>query len=80
MKPPKLPACLAETRGNLDCNFFQSVLGNVPGAAHCLRFSSLYYQVGASVVHVAIFLQKVDLHKMILGCKHCLVYYTISKG
>lgn len=35
----------AETRGNLNCNFFQSFLGNVPGAAHCLRFDPLYYQV-----------------------------------
>lgn len=62
MKLLKLPACLAETRGNLDCNFFQSVLGNVPGAAHCLRFNSLYYQVGPSVKHAATFLQKVELH------------------
>lgn len=35
----------AETRGTLNCDLFQSYLGNIPGAAHCLRFDSLYYQV-----------------------------------
>lgn len=35
----------AESRGTLNCNLFNTFLGNVPGAAHCLRFDPLYYQV-----------------------------------
>ena len=35
----------AETRGTLNCNLGETFLGNIPGAAHCLRFDALYYQV-----------------------------------
>ena len=35
----------AETRGTLNCNLGETFLGNIPGAAHCLRFDPLYYQV-----------------------------------
>ena len=37
----------AETRGSLNCNLGETFLGNIPGAAHCLRFDPLYYQVSA---------------------------------
>lgn len=45
----------AEQRGTLNCNLFNTFLGNVPGAAHCLRFDPLYYQAGCSPARPACF-------------------------
>lgn len=44
----------AETRGAVNCNLWQTVLGNVPGAAHCLRFNPLYYQVKPFIIRCPI--------------------------